>query len=280
VSELLFGVAGVPKGARGTSSEAGVDRVRELGLDAIELAWVRGARMGEEAARSLGEHARRRGVLLTAHAAYYINLNAETKEKRAKSRNYILQAARTGALCGVRSVVFHAASYMGRDPEDAYRVVKDQVEEVAGILREEGNPVTLRPETTGKPSQFGSLEEVLRLCAEVEGLAPCIDLAHLHARSGGAFNSYEEFVEALRRVEEALGREALKDLHIHLSGISYTSKGERKHLMLSDSDLHYGKVLEALCRLGVRGVVICESPDQAADAQLLQHTYRELCGSG
>jgi len=280
MSELLFGVAGVPQGARGTSSEAGVDRVRELGLDAMELAWVRGARMGEEAARALGERARRQKVLLTAHAAYYINLNAETEEKRTKSRGYILQAARTGALCGVRSVVFHAASYMGRDPEDVYRVVREQMEEVVEVLGKEGNSVTLRPETTGKPSQFGSLEEVLRLCAEVEGLAPCIDFAHLHARSGGSFNSYEEFAGVLRRVEEVLGRQALEDMHIHLSGISYTSKGERKHLMLPDSDLNYQEVLKALCQFGVRGVVICESPDQAADALLLQRTYRELCGSG
>jgi len=276
---LLFGVAGVPEGAKGKSSEAGVDRVRELGLDAMELAWVRGVRMGEEAARSLGRHAEARGVVLTAHAAYYINLNSDTEEKRAKSRNYILQAARVGALCGVRSVVFHAASYMGRDPEDVYRTVKEQLEEVVEVLREEGNPVKLRPETTGKPSQFGCLDEVLRLCSEVEDLAPCIDFAHLHARTGG-LNSYEEFAEVLRKLGDVLGRGALEDLHIHLSGISYSSKGEKKHLMLPESDMNYRDLLRALCEFGAEGVVISESPDQAADALLLKRTYEEICGSG
>lgn len=276
---LLFGVAGVPKGAKGTSSEAGVERVRELGLDAMELAWVRGARMGEEAARSLARQAEALNVFLTAHAAYYINLNSDTEEKRAKSRGYIVQAARVGELCGVRSVVFHAASYMGCDPEDVYRTVKEQLEEVVEVLRDEGNQVKLRPETTGKPSQFGSLEEVLRLCSEVEGLAPCVDFAHLHARTG-RLNSYDEFVSVLRRLGEVLGRQALEDLHIHISGISYSSKGESKHLMLSESDMNYLDLLRALCEFGAGGVVISESPDQAADALLLKRTYEEICGSG
>jgi len=80
---------------------------------------------------------------------------------------------------------------------------------------------------------------------ELEGLAPCIDFAHWHARNG-AFNSYREFSALLQQIMERLGRAALDDMHIHFSGISYGRKGEIKHLNLKESDLHYEELLQAL----------------------------------
>ncbi len=140
------------------------------------------------------------------------------------------------------------------------------------MLRAEGNQVLLRPETTGKESQFGTVGEVLNLSAEIEGVAPCIDFAHLHARTGG-FNSYEEFVALLRQMEARLGRQALEHMHIHLSGIEYGTKGEIRHLNLKRSDLRYVELLRALKDLDAGGLVICESPDREGDALLLQQTY-------
>jgi len=60
-------------------------------------------------------------------------------------------------------------------------------------------------------------------------VAPCIDFAHLHARSGEE-NSYEEFTGQLKRIENKLGWSGLENIHIHVSGIEYGQKGERRHL--------------------------------------------------
>ena len=134
----------------------------------------------------------------------------------------------------------------------------------------------LRPEVTGKPSQFGTIAEILDLCTELTGLAPCIDFSHWHARTGKA-NSYREFSEILDRVEKRLGRRGLDNMHIHLSGIAYGQKGEIRHLMLADSDMHYAELLRALKERRAKGVVICESvPRLEEDALLLQRTYRDL----
>ena len=146
-------------------------------------------------------------------------------------------------------------------------------------LRQENNRVWIRPEVMGKGSQFGTVEEVLNLCAELEGLAPCLDFAHWHARTG-AFNSYQEFVSILLQVKEQLGRAALDDMHIHFSGISYGEKGERKHLDLKESDLQYVELLKALADYEVKGLVICESPSLEGDALLLQETYNTLMKAG
>jgi len=109
----------------------------------------------------------------------------------------------------------------------------------------------------------------------VEGVAPCVDFAHWHARTGG-FNSYEEFAAMLQQVEDSLGRQALDNMHIHISGVHYGRQGEIKHLNLKESDFHYIELLKALKTLEAKGVVICESPDREGDALLLQQTYAAL----
>jgi deoxyribonuclease-4 len=143
---------------------------------------------------------------------------------------------------------------------------------VLSILRSEKNQVSVRPETMGKRSQFGSLDEILLLCREVDGLRPCLDFSHIHAREGQA-NSYRDFSRILRKVERKLGREALATAHIHIAGIHYGDKGEVRHLDLQDSDFRFDDWVRALRDSGASGMVICESPHLEADAVMLKSLY-------
>jgi deoxyribonuclease-4 len=273
---LLFGTGGVPLSAESRSTEAGIERIAELGLGCMEVEFVQGVKMSPEVAVSVGELAARKKIVLTAHGPYAINLNAVERQKVHMSKERILQTARIAALFGARSITFHAAFYLKSTPAETYAVVKKHLQEVVNTLRKEGNKVAISPEVTGKPSQFGTLEELLQLSSEIEGVAPCIDFSHWHARAGKA-NSYHEFLNILDQVERKLGRRGLDDMHIHLSGIAYGKKGEIKHLMLPDSDLRYAELLKALKERKAKGVVICESvPYLEQDALLLQQTYGEL----
>ncbi len=273
---LLFGTGGVPLSAESPSTEAGIERIAELGLGCMEVEFVQGVKMSSEVAVSVGELAARKKIVLTAHGPYAMNLNAVEPQKVHMSKERILQTARTAALFGARSITFHAAFYLRDTPAETYAMVKKQLQQVVNILQKEGNKVTISPEVSGKLSQFGSLEEILKLSSEIEGVLPCIDFSHWHARTGKA-NSYQEFSDILDRVERKLGRRALDNMHIHLSGIAYGKKGEIRHLMLSDSDLRYSELLKALKERRAKGVVICESaPYLEQDALLLQQTYRRL----
>jgi deoxyribonuclease-4 len=273
---LLFGTGGVPLSAESRSTEAGIDRIAELGLDCMEVEFVQGVKMRPEVAVSVGELAARKNVALTAHGPYAINLNAVERQKVHMSKERILQTARIAALFGARSVTFHAAFYLKNTPAETYAAVKKQMQEVMRTLQKEGNKVTISPEVTGKSSQFGTLEESLQLSSEIQGVGVCIDFSHWHARTGKA-NSYQEFSNVLDQVEKKLGRWGLDNMHIHLSGIAYGKKGEIRHLMLSYSDFHYAELLRALKQRRAKGVVICESvPDLEKDALLLQRTYRDL----
>jgi deoxyribonuclease-4 len=276
VSELLFGTGGVPVSAKLRSTEAGIERIAELGLGCMEVEFVQGVKMSPEVAVSLGELAARKKEVLTAHGPYFINLNAVEPHKVHMSKERILQTARIAALFNARSITFHAAFYLKSTPAETYSVVKRHLEEIVNILRNEGNKVTISPEVSGKPSQFGTLEEILQLSSEIEGVAPCFDFSHWHARTGKA-NSYHEFLDILDQIEKKLGRQALDNMHIHLSGIAYGKKGEIKHLMLPDSDFQYLELLKALKERKAKGVFISESvPYLENDALLLQQTYRRL----
>ncbi|HOX47060.1 MAG TPA: TIM barrel protein [Myxococcota bacterium] len=271
---LVFSVAGVPRSARGTDSLAGVERVAELGLGGLEIEFVHGVRIQAAAAGKVRARAAELGVALTCHGPYYINLNAQEAEKRQASVKRVLDTARAAQLLGARSFTFHAAFYLGAEPAEVQRVVRDALVDIRRTLDEEQNPVQVRPELTGKPSQHGDLDELLQLAQEVPGVLPCIDWSHLHARTGGRFNDAAAWDGALDRVVKALGREALQDMYMHVSGIDYTPKGERKHLEFKDADLRYKELLGVLKRRGVQGVLVCESPTQEDDTLILQEAYR------
>jgi deoxyribonuclease-4 len=272
---LLFGTAGIPRSSKALTTQSGIERIHELELGCMEVEFVQGVRMSPQSARDVGNVAARRGIKLSAHAPYFINLNAQELDKMAASQERIIQTARITSLFGGESIVFHPAFYLKDEPSKVYATVKNNLEQIVAKLRAEGNRVWVRPEVMGKGSQFGTLEEILQLSAEIDGVAPALDFAHWHARTGKA-NSYNEFIAILRKVESKLGRKALDNMHIHVSGISYGPKGENKHLDLAESDLKYEDLLRALKDWKVGGNVICESPNLEKDAQLLQQTYKKL----
>lgn len=271
-NRLLFGTAGVPDSASTSSTLSGLQRVAQLGLDCFEIEFVRGLKMGSDMARKIKDKAKLLDVSLSVHAPYYVNLNSPEKGQRLVSQDRILSSARLARQCGAGCVVFHAGYYGKETPKKAYETIKSGLEDVISILKSERSPVILRPETMGKRSQFGSLEEILFLCQELDGLLPCIDFSHIHARQGKV-NSYSEFYRILKKIEKKLGVDALKKMHIHISGVEYNNKGEIKHINLRQSDFRYDDWIQALKDYGVEGMVICESPDQELDALMLKKLY-------
>jgi deoxyribonuclease-4 len=272
VKGLSFGTAGVPDSTPQTSTLAALAHLRNMGLDGLEMEFVRGVKIGAETAAEVRLRAEELGILLSAHAPYYINFNSTEVGTRLQSHEHLLRSARMAAICGARSVVFHAGYYGTSTPEETFGVIRKSLREILSVLKAERNTVALRIETMGKRSQFGSLDEVVSLCQEVEGLAPCLDFSHLHAREGKA-NGYLDFHRILRKIEKRLGRGALRDIHVHISGIAYSDKGEIKHLNLADSDFRYGEWIGAAIDMNIEGLVICESPARENDALILKQLY-------
>jgi len=273
MDKLRFGTAGIPLCAQGNTLD-GIEQVRKLGLDCMELEFVRSVNITEVKASLVKEVAKTYDVALTCHGQYFINLNSQEIEKIEASKKRIFNAAKIAALCGASSMTFHAAYYMKQDPQKVFQMVKTGCKEVVKKLKDEGHKIWIRPETTGKATQWGDLKEIVKLSSEVEGVLPCIDFSHLHARTGKN-NTYEEFKEMLTLVENKLGKEALNNMHIHLSGINYGEKGERNHLILKESDMNYQDLLKVWKEFKIKGTVISESPNIEEDALLLQNIWRK-----
>lgn len=273
---LVFGTAGVPHSSKDTSTLSGIERVKALGLGALEVEWVRGVKMNDELASEIKKLANHLDIKLTAHGPYWINLNAIEKEKLAQSKERVLKTVRTGFKCGCESITFHPAYYLKEDPKSVYKKIKDVLEGITKTLKNEGIKLRVSLETTGKPSQFGTVDEILSLSQEIDMIWPCIDFAHLYARSLGELNSYEGFSKILEKIENKLGKEGINNMHIHFSGIEYGNTGERNHLNFSHSKNDYKPVLKALKDFNANGIMICESPNLETDALLLQKTYKSL----
>lgn len=280
MSKLLFGTAGIPLSTPPATNGdlqtiKGIQRVAELGLDCMELEFVKQVYLSKPNAEKVAKFAKDANIALSAHAPYALNFNAREAQKIRISQSYLFSAAEIAYICGAKSVVFHPAYYMGDTSEQAYQTVKTALSEVLEKMDEKGIDITLRPEVSGKVSQFGTITEITDLCSELTNAMPCVDFAHWHARTG-AYNSYKEFASVLDEISSILGKEALDNMHIHISGIEYTAKGEKRHLPFEDADIKYVELLQVLKDYNVSGIVICESPVMEEDALLIKNVYNSL----
>ncbi len=278
-SSFRFGTVGTPlskpKSPGGTVG--GVIHIRELGLDAMEIGWVRSVRVSDKTCAEIKAAAEEHDVHLSVHAPYYINLNAD-EEEWPKSRERLMDAARAGFKSGATDIIFHPGTYFDRPPEEVLKLVIPRLEGCLEELGEEGVSVILRPETMGKGAMLGSLEDTLEM-SRLPGVEPCLDFAHLHARPGdGSMNSYDEWMDALEHYEGVLGSDALARIHCHVSGIDYTEKGEQNHLNFEEADLDLEALLRALQAAGAKGRLLCESPILEEDALVMRDRWFEISG--
>jgi len=274
-STFIFGTVGSP---RSTPKKPGgtvgaIEHLAQQDLLAFEIGWVRAVRVSEKTCAEIREAAQQNGVGLSVHAPYYINLNAD-KDEWPKSRKRLMDAAHYGNLAGATDIIFHPGSYFERPAEEVLEVAIPRLKDCLDELRAGDNPVTLRPETMGKGAMLGSLDDTLAMAAELDGVEPCLDFAHLHARTGdGSLNTEQEWSGVLTSYKRKLGAGSLKRLHCHLSGIEYSEKGEQNHLMLADSDFNLEGLMKALVDFECGGRILCESPEMEVDAQSIKSAW-------
>ena len=270
MEKLNFITAGVPLRAKGY--EDGFQVLNEMGLDGLELEFVRGVRISDKSREAVASAKK----VITAHAPFYVNLNAREDDKVEASIQRIIETAQTANELGGYSITFHAGYYLGMEPESTYNNIKSGIKIITDALANENNKIWIRPETTGKATQWGDLEEIIRLSKEFPTVLPCVDFAHLHARYNGISNTYDEFSAIFEKIGKELGQVALDNFHAHIAGIDYGAKGEKKHLNLEESDMNYKDLLRAFKAFNIKGAIVCESPNIEEDAKLMKEYYWSL----
>lgn len=242
-----------PGGFEGLGAVEGLKRCHELGLDAAEIEFTYGVNMSNETAKEVGALAKALGVSLSVHAPYYINLASEEPEKIEASKKRILDSVERGHHLGAEFVVFHAAFYGKRTPQKTFEMVKDAVAGLMAAIKRNAWSPRIAAETTGKPSQFGSLDELRHLAKET-GCAVCVDFAHLRARNNGVVD-YDAVCVKVKGIEHVTG---------HFSGIQWSEKGEKRHIPTEEALV--AELLSYLKKHGISIRLINESPQPMDDA--------------
>ena len=270
----------------------------------MEMEWVHQVPYDEKKAEQINKLVKKLRLSLSIHGSYYVNLASFNKKIWHSGISRLVKAAKIGSNSGAKKLTFHAGFYQGMKPSKVSAQVEKGIEEILTQLDALKIDMQICPETTGKPTQFGSLEELVKLAKKYH-IGLCIDFSHLHARSNGKFNSIDEFNKILDLVEKTLGRDYLSDMYFHLSGILYGQKGERRHVCLLEKfedysaegikilnfpknalrevdfikdgpDMLWRDILICLKNRNVGGTIVIESPSLELDTLLAKRFYQAI----
>lgn len=277
MAQVRFGPAGKPIRYNGIT-ELVCDYIREIDLDAYEYQATYGVRIKKQSALRLKDNSEKNKVLVSMHAPYYINLCSNKDDVVERSVQRLIQSARAAEWMGAYRIVFHPGFYTKYTPSEAMDRFQNAINDLEEQLASRGiKNYTFAPETTGKKSQLGSLDEIIEISRNNDKFVPTVDFAHLYARSTGRIKNQDNYSQIFSRLENELG---LDTLHSHFTRIEYTEKGERRHHTLMEKN--YGPPLEPLLQeIMERGwdvTLICETPLRDDDALLMQGLYRQMVG--
>ena len=250
-----------PAGSGGLGNLKGVQKAADASLDCMEVEFTYGVRMDHKTAKAVGALAQEKGIILSVHAPYYINLASNEKEKLDASINRILDSCERAHAMGARNVVFHAGFYQKRTAGQTYDLIKKAISGIQKSVLRQGWQVKLCPEITGKPSQFGSLEELMQLKQQT-GCGITVDFSHLYARQQGEI----DYAIILKKLPQKF--------HAHFSGIEYGHKGERKHIRTTKE--FFEPLALALIKRRVDITIINESPEPCEDAIMMKKMIMKL----
>lgn len=292
-----FGVAGFPPNFFESDLRKNRENIflwlEQRGLDWIELQCTRGVRMKAEQARLYRELAGRHGIGISIHGPYFIALASGDPEVVARSRERVLQCFALADELKTDRIVFHPGYFPGSTEDDRRSAVKQIVQELNSLKDDVPKGVCILPETAGKVSQIGSLDEILTICEQVEFARPCIDLAHIHAFDHGSMWTARDIAGVFSSVKKRLGAGFLNDLHVHMYPLDYDAHGEKKHKAFDDRIEVYEQFsifqepkprdrffpraenfIAAIRELDVHPVVICEAYNtQDVGAALMKKLY-------
>jgi deoxyribonuclease-4 len=272
--KVRFGPAGRPINYSGNAKDA-CTYIKKEGLEAYEYQATYGVKISQPSALDLKKNSEDEDVLVSMHAPYYINLSSNKDDVIERSITRLVQAAKASEWMGAYRTVFHPGFYTSYTSKEAMDKCKNAINAIIEQLETLGvKDYCFAPETTGKKSQLGNLDEIIDICGSFDKFDPTVDFAHVYARSGGKMGLRKDYAQIFEKLENELG---IRTLHCHFTHIEFTDAGERKHHILEDDN--YGPptepFIDEIIECGWDVTVICESPLIDQDALLMKNLYLE-----
>ncbi|MEM7813369.1 MAG: TIM barrel protein [Candidatus Aenigmatarchaeota archaeon] len=269
--KVYLGPGGTPISSLDRTTPAGIRQVAKLGLNALEVEFVRGVKMSPAMAKEVGELAASLGVRLSCHAPYFINLLSDKPSTVRASKQRILQTVDRAERMGADAVAVHAAYYGKRSREEAQAGMSDAVSDIVDGMKEMGTKVVLGLETMAKEATWGTLDEILELHKRWKCVVPYIDWCHIWVRNGGAID-YSEIFERLRKA-------GIRHINSHFSNSKYnanTKKWQDIHLPMGESKPDFGELAREIVKRKVDITIISESPVLEEDSLKMKKVFERL----
>lgn len=271
-AKIFLGPAGVPLASKGKGTIDGLKKVAELGLNAMEIEFVRGVKMSRELAKKVGEIASSLNIRLSIHAPYYINLLSEKNDIVEASKRRILESLDRGELMGADVVVVHTGYYGKLDKEKAKDIVVERCKELIEKSTELGITKTkIALETMAKESQFADLDDILYVVKKLrKKVLPLIDFAHLFARWDGKIN-YGEILDKVEKLK-------IKHLNSHFSNMKYIVSKKKFVDIHEPINSHppFRPLAEEIMKRDISITIISESPILEKDSLKMKRIFEEL----
>jgi len=163
------------------------------------------------------------------HDSYLINLAHPEKEPLLKSINAMLDEIQRAEMLGVRYLVFHPGSHLGRG-------LKIGIDTIAGSLNyifdhtDSENVILLLETTAGQGTNIGfrfeHLSEIMENVKQQNRLGVCFDTAHTF-ESGYDFRTQEGYTRVFDKFEDVIGLDRLKVFHLNDSKTDLASRVDR-----------------------------------------------------
>ncbi len=214
----------------------------------------------------VGDLARKLDVDISIHTPNYIDLSTDSP-LAVNCIDSIRHAALIENALGGDIVVTNLGLYGNLDDiEGAEACIYENV----AALMDWWNDVGLKPklgiEITGQQEVFGSLDQVLDICSEFEGLVPVINWPHYHSRTGGALLETEDFQYVIDQVAPYCNGH----MHTLFAGTEHSDGNELRLTPIKKGDLKFETLAECLVENRPDMTIISSSPLLEHDAMYMR----------
>jgi deoxyribonuclease-4 len=259
---IFVGPGGVPISSPERSSIGGIEHCARIGLNAMEIEFVRGVNMSPQLAEEVGQVAKANKIRLSVHAPYYVNLLSDKKIIVRQSMQRILDALDRAERMGADAVAVHAAYYGKLSKEEASKLMLERTEEIVAQMEKLGiKHAKLGYETMAKPSQWGYLSEISEIHKRFpKKVVPYLDWGHLYCPDGKL--DFGEILDKMKSLH-------LEHINSHFNCVKYSEKQKGYvdvHAPVREKHPDFEDLAKELAKRKLNITLICETPLLEQDA--------------
>ncbi len=221
---------------------------------------------------SIGEMAKRLDVSVSIHTPYYMNLGSDN-ELAVECMNSIRYGGLIVNALDGDIVVTSLGLYDGKRPrEEVDDYIYSNVASLIDWWHDNGLKPRLGIEVTGQQDVFGSMDQVLDICEQIDGLTPVVNFSHLHSRTNGSLIDVDDFLNVLETVEPLSGGR----IYTTFAGVDYYDGNEKRLTPIKKGDLRFEPLAEALIEIKQDCTIISTSPLLEHDAVYMRVIHERV----